>query len=105
MCGIWKFSEAFEFYLNLNSTWHSKFVSDIPDKYLFKSMRGANMTLQQCQKKILPKGLNSKFEFYLEFAENVFILFLFCLWKNVRVVGFIFLILLIYIFPIVAVEN
>ena len=82
--------------MNLDSTWHLKFISNIRDKYLFKSMRGANMTLQKMSEENIAKRFEFKFEFYLEFAENVFILFLFCLWKNVHVVGFIFLILLIY---------
>jgi len=69
---IWKFSEAFEFWLNLDSTWHLKIYLNIPDKYLRKSMRGANMTLQKCQKKILPKGLNSNLNFIWSLQKMFF---------------------------------
>ena len=50
------------------------YFKTMPDKYLRKSMRGVNMTLQKCQmkKKTLSKSLNSKFDFYLGFLENVF---------------------------------
>ena len=90
-------SEAFEFYLILNlilaievyfkNTWqileqkYERSKHDTPKK---------NVRRKYCQKVWIQIWI------YLEFAENVFILFLFCLWKNVHVVGFIFLILLIY---------
>ena len=72
LSGIWKFSEAFEFLLNLDSTWHLKIYLNIPYKYLRKSMRGANMTLQKCQKKNIAKKFEFKFEIYLGFPENCF---------------------------------
>ena len=69
LCGIWKFSEAFEFYLNLDSDWQLNLFQTMPDKYLSKSMRGVNMTLQKCQKKNIAKKFEFKFEFYLGFPE------------------------------------
>jgi len=56
-----------------------KFISNIPDKYLIKSMRGANMTLQKCQKKNIAKKFEFKFDYYLGFPENVFFKFEFYL--------------------------
>ena len=73
LSGIWKFSEAFEFLLNLDSTRHLKIYLNIPDKYLRKSMRGANMTLQKCQKKSIAKKFEYKFEFYWDFQKMFFL--------------------------------
>ena len=70
LCGNWiLFSEAFELLFELDSTWQLKVI---PDKYLRKNMRGANMTLQKCQKKILPKGLNSNLNFIWSFQKMFF---------------------------------
>ena len=70
---IWIISEAFEFvgiWIQIGSWIYFK---TMPDKYLSKSMRGVNMTLQKCQKKSIAKKFEFKFEFYLGFPENVFL--------------------------------
>ena len=76
---------AFEVFQKIFELWEFEFKSAVeiyfktmPDKYLRKSMRGVNMTLQKCQMKNLAKKFEFKFDFYLGFLENVFLRFEFC---------------------------
>ena len=67
---------SFKFWvLNLNfKLWHVGNISKTkPDKYLIKSMRGANMTLQKTSEETMPKDLDSNLKFIWIWKKNRFL--------------------------------